>query len=680
MRERSIRLVIIVGARLLTAPMAAAQVEPPRAVHIRITGDTVSFYAVDSVPSGRTDLPSFRDVYARVERRIAQFIRTNRRWRDGDNHAIAYVALPDRYQHAVSVAADWSLIGDQRRKATDWYDRFALRDERTGRVYPIRPHLADADRWRAALERDSLTGREYVLWWDTPPALSTYVSAWSVAPQAIWFVCPSAGTGISALVRFDRVTHRRRTISNGPVASMRIDALAQTRRALWIAGHAEPSSGLSDSGVYRLDFGTGTWSRFTADATDWPSGQVTALAASGDSVWVATAEGVGVFDESRATGTVRWFAARMRISDSVDDRDRRYVDVEDEYFLTTRPPSAEEARERLRIALVQRLAASFAGNAEDTTGLAPDSTVAMVRAITPAFLDSALAVDDPLVRALAWPPIVARATSNWFSGDSSIVSWDLDVLWAIATAPSPRYAGTLRRLLAHGQLDASGEQVLLRALAALGDSSAVASLSRRTAELLAEQAPSAIQLRQIAATATDTQWHAIVARLSADGTLRAALIPRVYVVSSAALDSLVEHDSVTREVALGLARRELEMPAETGEIADGKADRWPAADMFLLTHDRSAPAYLIPLITRSPDDFRLANSVLMESTGVDSAPAILHPNASERARARRFWEDWWAGHERTFTPVSLPAGKAALLRWRLRALGIKPTLPLMRRK
>jgi hypothetical protein len=149
------------------------------------------------------------------------------------------------------------------------------------------------------------------------------------------------------------------------------------------------------------------------------------------------------------------------------------------------------------------------------------------------------------------------------------------------------------------------------------------------------------------------------------------LLTTEYVVSNAALDSLVEYDSLTRSVAVDLAHRELALPEETGQIADGKAGRWAATDLLILAHDRSAPAYLIPLITKSPDDFRLANSVLIELTGVDSAPPILHPNAAERARARRFWEAWWAAHERTFTPAPLADGKRALLRWRIEALGIR---------
>jgi hypothetical protein len=668
------RVVVILGAAGIVAPVAAAQVEPPLAVHIRIAPDNVSFYFVDSFPGDRTGLPRTKDLYARVERRVAAFVRTNRRWRDGDDHPVLTVTSPDRYQHSVSIAPGWSLIGDRRWPRTDWYDRFALRDQRSGRVYPIQPRLTAAERWRAAIERDSLTVSEYVLWSDTPPDLATYVSAWSVSPEAFWFACPSAGSGISALVRFDRATHRMRTISDGPVTSMEIDAFAQTRRTLWLAGHAGRGDNLSNSGVYRLDLATGTWTRFSAGAPDWPPGQVTALAASGDSVWVATTEGVGVFDDKRARGSVRYFAAHMTISDSVDDRDRRYVEVSDEYSLTSRPPGAEEARERLRIALVQRLAPLFAGGAEDTTGLRPDSTVAMVRAIPAAFLDSALADDDPLLRALAWPPLIARATRNWFSADSSIVYWDLDILWSIAKSPSARYAGLLRRLLARHGLDDASEHVVVRALAGLGDSSAGASLSRPTAELLAEPAPSAIQLRQIAGSATGAQWHSIVARLAKAGTLRSALFADVYTVSSAAFDSLVEHDSLTRNLAVDLAHRELAMPADTGhsgETAEAKTLRWKAAEVLLRARDRVAPAYLIPLMTKSADDFRLANSHLMELTAVDSAPHILHPNADERAQARHFWEQWWAAHEKTFTPVPLDAGKRALLRWRIEALRIQ---------
>ena len=671
MSGRLIRLVIFLGAAVAAAPVAAAQVEPPRSIHIRIAADTVSFYAVDSSPGDRTGLPRSHDLYARVERRVAEFVRTNRRWRNGDGHGVLTVTIPDRYQRAVRIAPGWSLIGEGRWQLTDWFASFALRDERGGHVYQVQPLLSHAERWRGALERDSLTGREYALWWDTPPMLSTSVKAWSVSPQAFWLACPSAGTGISAIVRFDRTTHRMRTISDGPVTSMEIDAFAQTRRTLWVAGHADRAAGLTNSGVYRLDLATGAWSRFAVGAPDWPSGQVTSLAASGDSVWVATSDGVGVFDEARARGTVRWFAAHMTIADSVDDRDRRYVDVKDEYSLTSRPPAAAEARERLRIALVQRFAAPFAGDAEDMTGIAPDSTVAMIRAIPTAFLDAALIDDDPLVRAMTWPPLLTRATQHWVSADSSIVNWDYDVLWAIARSPSARYEGVLRRLLARGGVDASGEHVVLQALAALGDSSAAATLARPTAELLAEPVPSEFQLRQMAAAATDSQWHSIVARLAAAGTLRVVLLTTEYVVSNAALDSLVEYDSLTRSVAVDLAHRELALPEETGQIADGKAGRWAATDLLILAHDRSAPAYLIPLITKSPDDFRLANSVLIELTGVDSAPPILHPNAAERARARRFWEAWWAAHERTFTPAPLADGKRALLRWRIEALGIR---------
>jgi hypothetical protein len=95
-------------------------------------------------------------LYARVERRVAEFVRTNRRWRNGDGHGVLTVTIPDRYQRAVRIAPGWSLIGEGRWQLTDWFASFALRDERGGHVYQVQPLLSHAERWRGALERDSL--------------------------------------------------------------------------------------------------------------------------------------------------------------------------------------------------------------------------------------------------------------------------------------------------------------------------------------------------------------------------------------------------------------------------------------------------------------------------------------------------------------------------------------------
>jgi hypothetical protein len=675
---------------------AEAQVRPLRATHIVVGRNVVSFYAPDSLYWMRKPIPRVAGV---PQVRVAMFDRERHRWLDGDDHVVGSpIRLPDKRHPSVPVAPGWAMVGDQRQRGPDWFPAFALHDARTGHRYLIRPTLSTAERWRAALQRDSLTGREYVLWWDDPPTTTTYISSMTSSPDAFWFVCGSAGSGLSSIVRFDRATHRMTTLSGGAIASMAIAAVAQTHRALWIAGHADVGSGLTNSGVYRFDLATLRWTRFAPDTTRWPAGQVTALAAVGDSLWVATESGVAVHNDAGGADDARWFAVHLVARESRDRFDRQYLVIDDAYTLNPHPPTRSEARERLRIALAGRLS----GTVEEDSAFGRDSLIALIRGIPDAHLDSALShPGDPFQYALTWPTIVSRGTQGWLDRDSSLgVFYDGDLVLAAADLNDRRYLGLLNRVLARGQLGYWNVH-LVESIARLGDSAglgwlreqvskqedlneietAVLALGRLHDTLAAplvtarlepgsDSSSSGFLLAEVANVATPGQWHDVITRPGADAWLRAALLNRMYTINTRGLDSLVDHDSLTRELALQTARHELARSTETMKAADRFSNRWVGAELLLRLQDREAPRYLIPLLTRSPGDYRLANSTLVELTGVDSAPVVLHPIGKQRADGQRFWATWWEERQRAFTPVGEAAGKAALLRWRVRALGI----------
>jgi hypothetical protein len=503
-------------------------------------------------------------------------------------------------------------------------------------------------------------------------------------------------------MRFDRSSRRTVTMTGAEVASTAIVGLAETHRALWVAGSEDLAASLGDAGLFRLDLGARTWSRVTADSGGLPVAHPTALAASGDTLWVGTDDGVALYDERSGRWDVGWFHVEM-VSDTAEGQnDRDLITIDHHFSLVTHLSASDEARSRLVIEIAEQIINNGrSDDPADTGARALDSVLATIRAVPPAHWDSALAApSEVLAHAFANPALIAVATAGWLDADSSDITLDADVMRAIGFLRDRRYLPFLRGAWQQGSLPADEMFALastlaqfrdtaavrwlhetatkspswyqiepaVDALAAVGDTVIGPAIAERLNEPGADQQGGpALLLWAFSRVATPAQWRAAMPSLAASGRLRLALLDRFD--ARRIIDSIVRSDSLTRVAAIEIARHELTTPGRTGKIGDGRIDRWAAADICVLLGDRDAVPYVMPLLTQSPQDYRMATTTLIQLTGVDSAPPWLAPTPSQRAVAQRFWTDWWAAHGPGLAPVPV-AGKAALRRWRMRALGL----------
>jgi hypothetical protein len=648
---------------------AVAQVAPPTVTDIRIGRDTVSLYALEHD-------------YASTETRVGRIVRATGAWVAGDDRRRPVPAyMPTGRHGAVRLGSDLRLVGRERVKGQSWFRSYSIVDA-TGRVHPLEAALPLRDRWHLFLASDSTR----ILWRDEPPAACADPTRWTVDRQAIWFACGN-GADLGILLRVDRATGRTTAVTGEGVASTAIVGLAETRKAVWVLGQRNLSGGMTDSGLFRFDLSARTWSRIRRDAGAWPAGHPTALAAVGDSLWVAMEDGIAIYDERRNTWTGRWYHAGMVIDTTEDDRAAVTIRASARFTLAPSPPAAEEARARLRIAIAERLIDGPLRE-DDSGARSVDSIAAVIRDLPAAHLDRALAQPDHVFeRALAYPSLLAIATARWLNADSSLDTWDSDVIESIGFLGDPAYLPIVRRVWDHGGVDYLLTPVLAFTLTRFGDSTGLHWLQRRVVtaraaeefDLIAAALASvgdttggpalaalfdsidaddrdgpAILLREVARTATRSQWLATFGHLSASDVLRRALLDRFY---ASALDSLVRSDSGTRASALAVVHRELGTPGGDG--------LWAAADLAVACGDTGAIPYLLPLLARTPRDYRIAHTTLIQLTGVEAAP-------TRQSEARRFWEQWWATHRAGFTPVPAAVGQLALVRWRVRALGLLP--------
>jgi len=665
----SISGVLLVLLTVSATARAAAQIDGPAVTDIRIGGDTVSIYAVEGP-------------YSATESRIARFARRTGAWIAGDSSIRDVRSDVPQHQRPVRLTRDLELAGDKPIAHSGGFSTYAVVDS-AGHRYALRVPMGAVERWRLLLTRDSTR----ILWWDDPPQLCARPTMWLADSHAIWFACTQA-SALSAVLRFDRLRHQTTAVTGPGVVSTAIVGIAETRRALWVAGRADSGSGLpdGDSGLFRLDLATGAWSRLDRHPV--------AIAAVRDSLWIATADGIALYDE-RADRWTEWsFHARLIVDTTDDGRGSEVIGVHERFDLAPGGPPPDEQRNRLRIALAARLV-------NDPWVVSPqwdpsaDSVLALVRSIPGPHLDSALA--DPnavLEHALADPMLVELATSHWFAVDSSLDMWDLDVARAIAILGDRRYRGLLRLIwernasgsdqpwLAAGLArlgDTSGTAALREtvarspnwyeialaasALAELGDTTAAAPLVRRLEELSAadDQHAPALLFRALGEVATPAQWQATIRRMAGAESFRRALLDRFY---SFTLDSLVRLDPVTHAAALAVVHEALATPKAPSKFA--------AADLAVVCRNAAAVPYLLSMLNASAEDYRIAQVTLTQLSGIDSAPAWLHPTAAQRRAVQQFWERWWQTASTTFVPVPTSSGRSALLRWRLRALRVTP--------
>ena len=92
------------------------------------------------------------------------------------------------------------------------------------------------------------------------------------------------------------------------IAGAILPQMAATRRAIWL--RIEAPSGLGTGrGLARFDRATRRFTRVTAGSSWLPDSDVVAIAASGDSLFVAMREALAVHDGASGRAEVRWFHA-----------------------------------------------------------------------------------------------------------------------------------------------------------------------------------------------------------------------------------------------------------------------------------------------------------------------------------------------------------------------------------
>ena len=260
LRRRAWPPALLLIAATTAAPAAVSpQVAAPAVTGIRVAHDTVSFFAQTS-PHGAS------------EWRVARFAVRSRAWESGDRVVRAVpVTIPERAGDVVRLARGLTLTSQHRSPLHgEFFDYFVVGGQPVNR-YPLRAAMPPLQRWRLLLSRDSAA----ILWRYDPPPICTSPGSWVVDAKAIWFGCAEGGS-LSGVLRFDRATHHTTMVTAPGVVSTSIVGVARTRRAVWVAGRADATSGLVDSGLFRFDVAGGTWSRLERAPT--------AIAATGDTL------------------------------------------------------------------------------------------------------------------------------------------------------------------------------------------------------------------------------------------------------------------------------------------------------------------------------------------------------------------------------------------------------------
>ena len=563
------------------------------------------------------------------------------------------------------------------------------------RRFSLRPAVSAAERWRAVADH-RLAVRSLT---KEPPHLSTAIRTWATSADAIWFGLQGHYTAPGGLLRFDRKTHRVEAIVDPMISTATVVEMAASRAAVWVAVDTN-YGGMSrrGTGILRYDRAARSWRRLTAQNSPLPDDDVLTIAATGDTVWVATRTGVAVLDD--ASG--RWSVRHARVAAAIDsvtesipatghtdedgvrrwESDARPVIVA-RWELTERP-APDDSRERAIVALGRVLrpvpeSSPFAVGWLETV-VDPDSFVATLRSVPVAHFDSAWGGDELVVeRALAHPRLVRFAAATIHVEEHGGTSWDSEVVGALGWAGDPAYLPTLRELATAAS--EPGPSVAF-ALARLGDTIGTAMLRTWLARGLSGYGAGEIRNRLIQLgdttivpwlaareeygaarqVATRAQWHALVRDALARPSAATALL---YTARWSGVDA-VASDAESRALLARLARAAFAAPPPPDSASYVEREgALTAAQVLAALRDTAAVPELIAGLA---DARRYAGAMvaLIEMTGADDCPAPPAPTAEERDVARRFWAAWWDARRATFVPASQDAGLAALRRWRER--------------
>jgi hypothetical protein len=555
--------------------------------------------------------------------------------------------------------------------------------------------VSPAERWRAvAGHRLALRALA-----KEPPPLSTSITTWATSADAIWFGLQGHYTAPGGLLRFDRRTHQVEAVLDPVISTAAVVEMAASRAAVWVA--ADTNYGgmrRRGAGLLRYDRAARSWRRLTAQNSPLPDDDVLTIAATGDTVWVATRTGMAVLDD--ASG--RWSVRHVRVAAAIDsvtesipatghtDEDgvRRWEsdtrpEIVARWALAERP-APDDSRERAIVALGRVLrpvpeSSPFAVGWLETV-VDPDSFIATLRSVPVAHFDSAWRDDElDVERALAHPRLVGFAAATIHVEEHGGVSWDNEVVGALGWAGDRAYLPRLRELASTAS--EPGPSVAF-ALARLGDTTGTALLRTGLARGLSGYGEGEIRDRLIQLgdttivpwlvarehydaarrVATRAQWHAVLRDALTRPSAATALL---YTARWRGVDA-VAPDPESRALLARLARVAFGAPPPPGSASYVEREgTLTAAQVLAALRDTAAVPELIAALA---DARRYAGAMvaLIEMTGADDCPAPPVPTPEEREAARRFWAARWEARRAAFAPPSEEAGLAALRRWRER--------------
>jgi len=588
-------------------------------------------------------------------------------------------------------------------------------DSAHGRTHwPLAAKLPLAERWRVA--RQDSAG--LVWFYGGVPTLEQNITAFAAGRDAFWFGEFGQFAEPAEILRFDRKSHATTAFAEAPMAQTQAVALAVTGRALFFIGQWRGWLDDAGIGLARYDLASHTWRRFTAADSPLPDDDADAIASSGDSVFVATHDGIAIYDDATGKWTVRFFATRAVVmahkdvvpgSGSTDENGHRQFEMADRqeivphWTLSARRP-ADNVRELAIVAAAAELSPQDSASpfAKEGIAMAPARFIALMRGVPVAHYDSATNRGGfDVEQVLSDARIVALAAAS-IKADSDGADVNQDVVGAVGRMGARQY---LERLRAAVRRDSSlWSPNVAYTLAALGDSAGWAHLRAYVDEPLEPGGPSltaqgyrypSLQSAARLAMLGDTDVvNLLVRTLRANpgmalfelvheaappaawfGALRdaernpAAVSEALRMLERLPAEELAP-DAETRDAVLRLSRRAFELPPDFDSLTAYPPGLAPtsASQIILSLGDSGAIPSLIGAV--GVDDLYIEAMVtLIKLTAVDSVPAPPKPTAAQRAEAQRFWREWWTSHQPTFKLPPAGAGVEALRRYRDRWVG-----------
>ena len=166
---------------------------------------------------------------------------------------------------------------------------------------------------------------------ELPPTMSELVTAWAAADDAVWFGLgggfPEGYGAYGGLLRFDRTRRTVETIVHAGLADATVTGLAVDGDTLWVGTiHPAEYGPVGTTGVLCRNLRTGRWTTLDASGARLPDKVIQAIAARDGTLFIATRDGLAVFETRTKRWSVRYFR-RATIAGST------------EYVLTDRRPS-----------------------------------------------------------------------------------------------------------------------------------------------------------------------------------------------------------------------------------------------------------------------------------------------------------------------------------------------------